>query len=156
MEVSGDAPKRLMQLPVEEWGNCPYCFTTGVIGLPCMECYPAGWVDSKLQPYEKHLQSEYIHIPFALFDPKRGDLPHRMCPFRLAQLMRDASKPHDGLTTMYYGGMLASQRWQQDHRSRPRGLTIAELRARTSCSDKYFQRFLSEYDNVIQMFRYCE
>ena len=155
MDVSASASKRLMQLPVEEWGNCPYCFTAGVIGLPCMECYPEGWTDEELQPYEKHLRTDFIHIPFALFDPRRGEVPHRMCPFRLAHLMRDVAKPHDGLITRY-GHMLESQRWQQDQRSKARGLTISELRERTPCTDKYFHRFLSEYDNVIQMFRYCE
>ena len=155
MDESHPAPKRLMQLPAEEWGNCPYCFTAGVIGLPCRECYPDGWVNNELQPYSNHLRTEYIHIPIGLFDPSRGDLPHRMCPFRLALLMRDTEKPNDGLITRY-GYMLETQRWKQDQRCKARGLTIQELRERAPCTDKYFQRFLSEYDNVIQMFRYCE
>ena len=139
----------LMRLPVEEWGNCPYCFTNGIVGMPCMECYPAAW-DGGLQPYEEHKDTEYIIIPFAIFDPKRGNNAYRMCPHRLAFLMRNIDRPKDGRCTNY-GPIKEDQRWQLDDRSRPRAMTIEELRARSVCSDNYFQRFLAEYDVTVLM-----
>lgn len=138
---------RLNCLPPEEWGNCPFCFTTGVIGMPCRECCPEAWRSDGVQPYEQHRETPYIVIAFALIDPTRG--PVRMCRNRLALIMRADGRPKDGCTTSY-GHM--TERWPLDDRSKPRGLTATELRDISPCSEKYFQRFLEEYDVIIHTY----
>ena len=117
-----------------------------------MECYPDAWTDWQLQPYEAHKDAPYVAIPFGLIDPNRGNTAVRMCPNRLALIMRDLSRPKEGLTTSY-GYMSVSKRWILDDRSKPRAMTVEDVRSRSLASEKQFDKYLKQYDVLLPVYR---